>query len=152
MRDEYFAKQVSEHVKGGGQPNLNTGWLKEFKIIVPDLEQQKEFDVFFVNKLINQNFRNTMRQFCLIIYICIRNQKEVHMQTNFDYLKNEEKFSTFADVAISAEKIVLIDPEACVINCRRAMEFAVKSMYSNRKRIVYALSRIIAESYECGGF
>ena len=31
------------------------------------------------------------------------------MQTNFDYLKNEEKFSTFADVAISAEKIVLID-------------------------------------------
>ncbi len=35
------------------------------------------------------------------------------MQTNFDYLKNEEKFSTFADVAISAEKIVLIDPEAC---------------------------------------
>ncbi len=46
MRDDFFAKQVSEHVKGGGQPNLNTGWLKEFKIIVPDLEQQKEFDVF----------------------------------------------------------------------------------------------------------
>ena len=55
------------------------------------------------------------------------------MQTNFDYLKNEEKFSTFADVAISAEKIVLIDPEACVINCRRAMEFAVKWMYSIEK-------------------
>lgn len=52
------------------------------------------------------------------------------MQTNFDYLKNEEKFSAFSDVAISAEKIVLIDPEACVINCRRAMEFAVKWMYS----------------------
>ena len=31
MRDEFFARQVSEHVKGGGQPNLNTGWLKEFK-------------------------------------------------------------------------------------------------------------------------
>lgn len=46
MRDDFFAKQVSNHVKGGGQPNLNTGWLKEFKIIVPDLEQQKEFDVF----------------------------------------------------------------------------------------------------------
>ena len=46
MRDDFFAKQVSEHVKGGGQPNLNTGWLKEFKIIVPDLEQQKKFDVF----------------------------------------------------------------------------------------------------------
>ena len=48
------------------------------------------------------------------------------MITNFDYLKNEEKFKAFADVAVSAEKIILIDPEACVINCRRAMEFAVK--------------------------
>ena len=48
------------------------------------------------------------------------------MTTNFDYLKTEPKFSTFADVAISAERIILIDPEACIINCRRAMEFAVK--------------------------
>ena len=46
MRDDFFAKQVSEHVKGGGQPNLNTGWLKEFKIIVPDIKLQKEFDDF----------------------------------------------------------------------------------------------------------
>lgn len=52
------------------------------------------------------------------------------MTTNFDYLKTEPKFSTFADVAISAERIILIDPEACIINCRRAMEFAVKWMYS----------------------
>ena len=47
------------------------------------------------------------------------------MITNFDYLKTESKFSTFADVAISAEKIILMDPEASIINCRRAMEFAV---------------------------
>lgn len=46
MRDEFFATQVAAHVKGGGQPNLNTGWLKEFKIIVPDIEAQKQFDVF----------------------------------------------------------------------------------------------------------
>ena len=52
------------------------------------------------------------------------------MITNFDYLKTESKFSTFADVAISAEKIILMDPEASIINCRRAMEFAVKWMYS----------------------
>ena len=52
------------------------------------------------------------------------------MTTNFDYLKTEPKFAAFADVAISAERIVLIDPEACIINCRRAMEFAVKWMYS----------------------
>ena len=50
--------------------------------------------------------------------------------TNFDYLKNEPKFSAFANVAISAEKIVLMDPEASIINSRRAMEFAIKWMYS----------------------
>ena len=52
------------------------------------------------------------------------------MITNFDYLKKESKFSTFADVAISAEKIILLDPEASIINSRRAMEFAIKWMYS----------------------
>lgn len=52
------------------------------------------------------------------------------MVTNFDYLKAEPKFSRFADVAISAEKIILMDPEASIINSRRAMEFAIKWMYS----------------------
>ena len=52
------------------------------------------------------------------------------MNTNFDYLKQEPKFSRFADVAISAERIILMDPEASIINSRRAMEFAVKWMYS----------------------
>ena len=50
--------------------------------------------------------------------------------TNFDYLKKEPKFNTFSDVAIAAEKILFIDPTSCIINCRRAMEFAVKWMYS----------------------
>ena len=50
--------------------------------------------------------------------------------TNFDFLQSEPSFSSFAEVAISAERIFTIDPEACVINCRRAMEFAVKWMYS----------------------
>lgn len=49
---------------------------------------------------------------------------------NFDFLKKDPQFAGFADVAISAEKILHIDVEACVINCRRAMEFAVKWMYS----------------------
>jgi len=57
------------------------------------------------------------------------------MITNFDYLKNESKFSAFADVAISAEKIILIDPEASIINSRRAMEFALKWMYSVDKEL-----------------
>ncbi|MCI5891845.1 MAG: DEAD/DEAH box helicase family protein [Clostridiales bacterium] len=50
--------------------------------------------------------------------------------TNFDFLKSDPQFATFSDVAISAEKILNIDVAASVLNCRRAMEFAVKWMYS----------------------
>ena len=50
--------------------------------------------------------------------------------TNFDFLKSDSQFATFSDVAISAEKILNIDVAASVLNCRRAMEFAVKWMYS----------------------
>ncbi|MCC8078537.1 MAG: DEAD/DEAH box helicase family protein [Oscillospiraceae bacterium] len=50
--------------------------------------------------------------------------------TNFDFLLSDPQFNTFASVAVSAEKILHIDPAACVLNCRRAMEFAVKWMYS----------------------
>ena len=56
--------------------------------------------------------------------------------TNFDYLKVEPQFDTFVDVAISAEKIIHIDPEASIINCRRAMEFAIKWMYSVDKSLI----------------
>jgi len=50
--------------------------------------------------------------------------------TNFDFLQFDPQFASFADVAVSAERILQIDVEACIINCRRAMEFAVKWMYS----------------------
>ena len=56
--------------------------------------------------------------------------------TNFDYLNSEPQFHTFAPVAISAEKIAVIDPSASIINCRRAMEFAIKWMYSVDKALV----------------
>ena len=56
--------------------------------------------------------------------------------TNFDFLKQTPDFATFADVAISAEKLIYIDPAACVFNCRRAMEFAVKWMYSVDRDLV----------------
>jgi len=55
--------------------------------------------------------------------------------TNFDYLKQEPKFNSFSDVAIAAEKILHIDIESSVINCRRAMEFAIKWMYSVDKSL-----------------
>ena len=56
--------------------------------------------------------------------------------TNFDFLTSDPQFNTFSSVAVSAERILHIDPAACVLNCRRAMEFAVKWMYSVDKALV----------------
>ena len=56
--------------------------------------------------------------------------------TNFDIFTSTLQFESFASVAVSAEKILHIDPSACVLNCRRAMEFAVKWMYSVDKGLV----------------
>ena len=50
--------------------------------------------------------------------------------SNFTFLQSTEAFASFAPVAVAAEKILPIDPSAAVINCRRAMEYAVKWMYS----------------------
>ncbi len=50
--------------------------------------------------------------------------------TNFDFLTCESQFDSFSSVAIAAEKTLHIDLSTSVINCRRAMEFAVKWMYS----------------------
>ena len=50
--------------------------------------------------------------------------------TNFDFLTSDPQFDAFSDVAISAERILHIDPAASILNCRRAMEFAIKWMYS----------------------
>ena len=56
--------------------------------------------------------------------------------TNFDIFAADPQFEPFASVAVSAERILHIDPSACVLNCRRTMEFAVKWMYSVDKALV----------------
>ena len=50
--------------------------------------------------------------------------------SNFKFLLSDPGMAAFAEVAMAAEKILHIDPAACILNCRRAMEFAVKWMYS----------------------
>lgn len=49
--------------------------------------------------------------------------------TNFDFLKEQKQFSSFANTAIAAERIFSIDVASCAINCRKAMELAIKWMY-----------------------
>ena len=50
--------------------------------------------------------------------------------TNFDYYKKEKDFESFIDIAIVAEKSYQMDINTCILNCRRAMEMAIKWMYS----------------------
>ena len=42
--------------------------------------------------------------------------------TNFDFLKNDKEFESFADVAVSAEKILHIDPDACAFYVKQSYE------------------------------
>ncbi len=50
--------------------------------------------------------------------------------SNFTPYQSDPRFAPFATIAISAERILPIDPSASALNCRRAMELAVKWMYS----------------------
>ena len=50
--------------------------------------------------------------------------------SNFSPYLSIPSFAAFAPIAESAEKILSIDPAACVLTCRRAREAAVKWMYA----------------------
>ncbi len=50
--------------------------------------------------------------------------------TNFDFLTRDKQFESFASVAVAAEKTLPIDSATGVMNCRRAMEQAIKWLYS----------------------
>lgn len=52
------------------------------------------------------------------------------MCTNFDFLKPKDIFRSFAESAIEAEKSLLVSPATCAIITRRALELAVKWVYS----------------------
>lgn len=55
--------------------------------------------------------------------------------TNFDFLTAIPQFDSFSEVAVLAEKFIHVDPSTAALNCRRAMEFAVKWMYSVDKSL-----------------
>ena len=53
------------------------------------------------------------------------------MATNFDFLKEEKWFDSFADQAMEAEKSIAISYATVAILCRRALELAVRWLYTN---------------------
>ncbi len=49
---------------------------------------------------------------------------------NFDFLTKDKQFDSFSYIAVAAERTLHLDPPTSAINCRRAMESAIKWMYS----------------------
>lgn len=49
---------------------------------------------------------------------------------NFSFLKNKKEYELFADAAIEAEKVYNSSPAMCAVGCRKALELAVKWVYS----------------------
>jgi len=65
------------------------------------------------------------------------------MSNNFSYLLSSPSFASFAPAAVAAERIFAIDAAACALNCRKAMELAVKWMYSVDGRLEAVGDRLV---------
>lgn len=52
------------------------------------------------------------------------------METNFDYLLEKKEYRDFATQAVEAEKSIAISPATCAILSRRALELAVRFVFS----------------------
>lgn len=49
---------------------------------------------------------------------------------NFDFLNENKEYTLFASAAIEAEKVYASAPAMCAVGCRKALELAVKWVYS----------------------
>ena len=72
--------------------------------------------------------------------------------TSFDFLLSSPDFASFGETAAAAEKIYQIDPAACVMTCRMAMESAVKWMYSVDKALTLPWDDKLASLLSCEEF
>ena len=52
------------------------------------------------------------------------------MENNFEYLLEKEEYKSFAEQAVEAEKSIAISPATCAILSRRALELAVRFVFS----------------------
>ena len=50
--------------------------------------------------------------------------------SNFDFLKTQTEYALFAPSAVEAEKVFAASPAMCAVGCRKALELAVKWVYS----------------------
>ena len=52
------------------------------------------------------------------------------MMSNFRFLKHKKEYELFSFACIEAEKIYASAPAMCAVGCRKALELAVKWVYS----------------------
>ena len=75
---------------------------------------------------------------------------EITMNTNFDYLLSKSEYSDFSYQAVEAEKSIAISPATCAILTRRALELAVRFVFSYDAELVLPyqdnISSLIHES------
>ena len=50
--------------------------------------------------------------------------------SNFDFLKETKEYALFAPAALEAERVYSTAPAMCAVGCRKALELAVKWVYS----------------------
>lgn len=55
--------------------------------------------------------------------------------SNFDFLRVEPRYEQFAKIARAAESVLVMDTGSAIINCRRALECAVRWIYSVDKSL-----------------
>ena len=55
---------------------------------------------------------------------------------NFDFLQGIVEYKVFADAAIEAERVFHSSPSMCAIGCRKALELAVKWVYTADTSII----------------
>lgn len=53
------------------------------------------------------------------------------MNTNFGFLKEKAQYKSFTSACLEAEKALIVSPATCAILARRALELAVKWLYSS---------------------
>ena len=56
--------------------------------------------------------------------------------TNFEFLSHNADYALFSGAAIEAEKVYTTSPAMCAIGCRKALELAVKWVYSADNTII----------------
>ncbi|MGO4819589.1 restriction endonuclease subunit S [Flavobacterium sp. W22_SRS_FP1] len=60
MDSDYFWRQLEQKVAGGAKNNLNTGWLKEFKLNLPSFPEQQKIANFLLS--IDAKIESTSQQ------------------------------------------------------------------------------------------